>query len=174
MESRVFEYIVKRKAGVSEYAIRAAIVLGVLLISFVTFFFLGAYGLVFMFFAIFFGYKLYIYSVVEYEYRILDDEITVDVIYGRQKRKEKGVFDLKRAEVFTTIDSESAAFYQKAKDMPVFSYLSGDQNTDKNKELLIVVGHGAGNARVYIEVNDEIKEYFYTRYRSKCRFELRK
>lgn len=169
MDNKIYEYRIIKKAGIEAYSIRAAIVLGILFIAVMGFGFLGVYGLLFLFFAIFFGYKFYAYSKVEYEYRILDNELRVDVIYGESKRKEVGVFDLKKSDLITNADSDEAAYYQKATEMKIFDFLSGYEGK-KDNELLIIAGYGASNARVYIEVSDEIKEYLKYRFPMKCKF----
>jgi len=169
MDNEVYEYLVAKKPGAKEYGMKAAIIFLVAFISLMTFGFLKVYGLVFTFFAIFFGYCGWVYTNVEFEYRILGDELTIDVIYGKSKRRGIGVFDLKRAELITTIDSNSAKGFERRTDLQLFNCLSGDEQST-NTKMLLVVGYGASSAKVYIEVNDRIKDYFFYKYRTKCDF----
>ncbi|MBE5939134.1 MAG: hypothetical protein E7266_01955 [Lachnospiraceae bacterium] len=169
-DNKVVEYIVQKKAGSKEMLIRALLVVLALGISLVTTMFLGLYGLIFTFFAVFFAIYFYKYTSIEYEYLMLGGEMTVDVIYGRNKRKTVQKFDLKRAELITYIDSESAMFYSNATSMTTFDFTSGYADVPAENKIFMVVGYGAGNAKVFFEASDKVKEYLNYYYPTKTKF----
>lgn len=167
-ENKIVEYIVQKKAGGREIGLRLLIILLAALISLVTTFFLGIYGLIFTFFAVFFAIYFYKYTLVEYEYLIIGNEMTIDVIYGKTKRKEIQKFDLSRAELITTPDSEKAAYYAKATQMPTFDYTSGYERVPGVEDILIITGYGASTAKVYLEGDAKVRDYFKSMFPSKC------
>ncbi len=169
-EGKAIEYIVQKKAGVREYVIKAAIIVAALFISLATIWFLGIFGLVFTFFAIFFAIYFYRYTVIEYEYIIIGNEMTVDVIYGRSKRKELQKFDLNRLELIADVDSDKAAYYAKATEMTCFDFISGYDDIPGVTPLMLVTGYGASNAKLFIEADSRIRDYFRSMYPSKCYF----
>lgn len=93
----------------------------------VVFILIGIMSTLFLFVAIAFGAGAYfasIYSDVEYEYLYLDKEITVDKVYGKQKRKRVGVYPMDKIEIMAPMNSWHLDDY-KNRQCKVSDYSSG-------------------------------------------------
>ena len=89
MDSAFREQIVKKKPGWRDWAIRAGLILGVAVIFAVTFLFIPFVWVLISVAAMFGAYYLSTQLNVEYEYSVVADDLTIDAIYNRGRRKNK-------------------------------------------------------------------------------------
>ena len=101
-------------------------------------------GLVFLFaasvlLALFYDYRFLLAATVlaavcffllprmdmEFEYLLVNQELDVDKIYAKSKRKKAAQFHLEKMEVFAPLQSDRAARYQGAGSIKVRDYSSG-------------------------------------------------
>lgn len=79
---------------------------------------------------LYFGYD--VYSQKEYEYRLADRKLTIEVILGKRYRKTAHILELSEMEVTAPNRHESVAKYRKdagGEKLPKFDYTSYEENT---------------------------------------------
>lgn len=153
MLDAVVECLVKRCNTVGTYILRFimfsvdAILLAASLFVLV---FIPAYGIIICLFigiGWFVSWLVVRYTKVEYEYSYFDDELTVDKIYNKSKRKRIGRFNFAKLEYFTTADSprldgvkkeECSVVDCSAKDPDIQDYTFYIINDGKKPSLLTI------------------------------------
>lgn len=147
------EQLIKKEAALGQTALRVGAIVSGLLITYILIIFIGIISLVGAF-AIGYGiYYLFLMTDIEYEYIYVNGELSIDTIYGKNKRKKAGVYDLKKCELIAPINNTFAAGYHRNTQMKTYDFTSGK---GEDGVFLIVVGYGAGNAKVYFEPNQEL------------------
>lgn len=147
------EQLVKKQNSVMQIGLRVASVVSAVVITYIMMLLIGIISLVAAF-ALGYGvYYVFIMTSVEYEYVLVNGELTVDTVYGKSKRKRAGVYDIKKSEIIAPVKSDYAAVYNKNTQIKSFDFTSG---TDEDKAYLMVAPYGAGSARVYFEPNEEL------------------
>lgn len=155
MDNTYVEKLVSKKMTTTTAMIRVATIVACVIAIYVLSFYLGIYGLVAMFVC---GYLIYyVFSVtsVEYEYVLVKNELTIDGIYGKNKRKTLQQIDVSKCEVIAPVESTYAAGYHRNTEMKSFDYTSG---TGEEQVFLLLISFGAAPAKVYIEVDDRLLE----------------
>lgn len=98
MEETFVEYIVKTKTSLSAIGIRIGCIFNCYMLLF-TYSNSWILGVTLGVLAIYLTYMAFQMTSVEYEYSILNSEISVDKIMGQRKRKKVAEFDMKNAEI---------------------------------------------------------------------------
>ena len=140
MNDNYVEKLVKKKADTKTMLIRTGVIVLGLLIVYLSVVFLGYlsvayYGLISVFLLVWLIYYVFYMTSVEYEYALVKNELSIDIIYGKNKRK-----------------SEAQA-YRNATQMKTFDYTSGE-NTEQ--VYLLIAPYGASVARVYLEFDEKL------------------
>ena len=164
-EELFFEAIVPKKKTFAVYAARVLCVLCTILFFYISFF----YNIILLFLAFFVcygAYLLFLYTDVEYEYSFQDNEVMFDKVYAKSRRKEGDRFDLKKLELVAKPEHNDMVPYVRRTDLMTMDYTSG-YNPDGL--YVMIVGYGAGLAKVYFEPNDAMLERLRTIAPSKVR-----
>lgn len=111
------------------------------------------------FFVCYGAYLLFLYTDVEYEYSFQDNEVMFDKVYAKSRRKEGDRFDLKKLELVAKPEYNDMIPYMRRTDIMTMDYTSG-YNPDGI--YVMIIGHGAGLAKVLFEPNDAMLERFRT------------
>lgn len=146
------EQLVKRQNSALQTGVRVGSVVSAVVITYIMMLLIGIISLVAAF-ALGYGvYYVFIMTSVEYEYVLVNGELTVDTVYGKSRRKRAGVFDIKKSEVIAPVKSEYAAVYNNSQ-IKSFDFTSG---ADESRAYLMVAPYGAGNAKVFFEPNEDM------------------
>lgn len=150
----IAEQLIKKQMRGADYAKMVLITIGGLLLS-----------SVFMFFSIFFRLFSLIFisvgilaltiwllsnSYIEYEYIVTNNEMDVDKIIGKRKRKRMITVDLKNAESFEP--------YASAQDVRADATVHASDGLEKNAHQLIVTHSGYGKVKLIFNPNERIRE----------------
>lgn len=84
----------------------------------------------FLLVVLYFAYD--IYSQKEYEYKLEENELTIDVILGKRYRKTAHVLDMQNLEVLAPSQHEKVARYRKnagGEKLPKYDYTSYEEDT---------------------------------------------
>lgn len=159
MKDAYVEQLVIRKISMLNMMLRVCAIVSGILITYILTILVGLISLVAAFVIIYGVYYLFMMTSIEYEYVLVNGELTIDIIYGKNKRKTAGVFDIRKAEIITKTGSSSAVSYERNEQMKTFDYTSG---TEENEVYLLVAAYGASNAKIYIEPSKEMLEAIRT------------
>ncbi|MCR5737593.1 MAG: DUF6106 family protein [Eubacterium sp.] len=99
------EHIVKRRMDITGFAIRMGAIFLTLLVFFVGTAALGMVGITLTALMIYVCYLAFIYTSVEYEYSLVNGELTIEKILGQRKRKHITEIELKNAELIAPANS---------------------------------------------------------------------
>jgi len=91
---------------------------------------------------------------VEYEYSILNSEISVDKIMGQRKRKKVAEFDMKNAEIMADADSEEI-LRRVNNEMKVLDYSSREAGKLK---YAVIFNEANGITEMIFEPNEKMVE----------------
>ncbi len=157
MENGYVEKMVTKAADLKIYLIRTAVILAAVLVTylgFVLFGVLGAavYGLIILFLMAWLVYYVFSVTYVEYEFVLVKNELTIDAIYGKNKRKNLHTIDVSKCEVIAPYDSTYAAGYHRNEKMTAFDYTAGTGEP----VYLLAFGYGASNAKLYMEFDEKM------------------
>lgn len=155
MEKTYVEKLVTKKASVGVLALRIFTVLVSVLLVYAMLVLIGIYGLVAAFALGCLIYYVFSVTYVEYEMILVKNELSIDSIYGKNKRKTVQNIDVTKCELIAPVTSEAAAPFYSNRQMKTFDYTSG---MDGDEIYLMVIPFGAGNARVYFEPGDAMIE----------------
>lgn len=166
MENSYVEQLVKRQNSTLQIGLRVGAVVSAVVITYIMMLLIGIISLVAAF-ALGYGvYYVFIMTSLEYEYVFVNGELTVDIVYGKSKRKRSGTFDIKKSEIIAPLKSDYAAMYHKNMQMKAFDFTSG---TDEDKVYLMAAPYGAGTAKVYFEPNENMLNAMRTQAPSKVK-----
>lgn len=129
-------------------------------------------GLVFLFaasvlLALFYDYRFLLAAIVfaaacffllprldvEFEYLLVNEELDVDKIYAKSKRKKAAQFHLEKMELFAPLRSDKAARYQGDSRVKVKDYSSG---TKTSNVYVMIIREGDGLCRVLLEPDGQM------------------
>ena len=138
--------------------IRTGVIVLGLLIVYLSVVFLGYlsvayYGLISVFLLVWLIYYVFYMTSVEYEYALVKNELSIDIIYGKNKRKNEQNIDVSKCELIAPVNSSEAQAYRNATQMKTFDYTSGE-NTEQ--VYLLITPYGASVARVYLEFDEKL------------------
>ena len=158
MNDNYVEKLVKKKADAKTMLIRTGVIVLGLLIVYLSVVFLGYlsvayYGLISVFLLVWLIYYVFYMTSVEYEYALVKNELSIDIIYGKNKRKNEQNIDVSKCELIAPVNSSEAKTYRNATQMKTFDYTSGE-NTEQ--VYLLIAPYGASVARVYLEFDEKL------------------
>lgn len=153
MSSAYTEQLVKKSSTMGQMTLRAAAIVAGIVITYILLVLVGIVSLVAAFAIIYGIYYLFVMTDIEYEYTLVNGELNIDTVYGRNKRKHSGTYDLRKCEFIASADSSAAALYGKSSQMKTMDFTSGNGSEGV---YLMVTAYGAGNARIYFEPNEEM------------------
>ena len=145
------EQLVKRQSSMLQTGLRVCSVVSAVIITYIMLQLIGIISLIAAFAMGYGVYYVFIMTAVEYEYVLVNGELTVDTVYGKTKRKKSGTFDIKKSEVIAPVNSDYGAVYHKNMQMKAFDFTSA---TDESRVYIMVAPYGAGTAKVYFEPNE--------------------
>lgn len=100
------EHIIKKKLGIKEIAFRILAVLVTVATLFFGVIFLHMLGITITILVGYLAYLVFVYTSVEYEYSLVNGELSIDKIMGQRKRKKADEFDIKLAELIAPTFSD--------------------------------------------------------------------
>lgn len=100
---------------------------------------------------------LFKYYNAEYEYSLVDNELTVDKIMSRSMRKRCGVYNIARSALIAKPDSQ-AALGMENKKLRTYNYTAND--TDENIVLVYTLDGSNEMVRLVLEPNEKMLEAF--------------
>lgn len=153
MEEIFVEYIIKTKTSVSAIGMRIGCMFLVLCCILLTPI-LGVFGITLAALGIYLTYLAWQYTSIEYEYSLLNSELSVDKIMGQRKRKRVAEIDLKNVEIIADADSEEI-LRRVNNNMKVLDYSSKEHGTLK---YAIILNEAQGITEVIFEPNEKMIE----------------
>ena len=97
---------------------------------------------------------------MEYEYTITNHELDIDTIKGKDRRKHITTINLKNISYFGNKDNEKTKEAMKSSGQPAKEYYYVSSKESKNIYVTDVISRkDSSRIRVYIEPDDELKEY---------------
>ncbi len=130
-------------------------VLGAAALSFISFAILLFYGIPITLLIILFASYVLKMSDIEYEYLLVNNELTVDVIYGKNKRKHCIEVNVKDAEIFAPINSDRVKQYIDNRNIESKDFSTGNLNGDV---YVMVVSCQGRLIKLFIEPNEKLME----------------
>lgn len=153
MDEVFVEHIIKRKTTASTVMLRAGSILLTIVLFFLTILSgLGILSLTLLALMIYGVYMLFAMTSIEYEYSLLNGEMTIDRIAGQRKRKRVGVFELKDAEIIADANSEEI-LRRVHQNMKVCDFSSGDKN---NRAYAVILSKPEGVTEVIFEPSEKM------------------
>mgnify|MGYP007069839113 CR=1 FL=1 len=160
MDKGYYEFLVEGKPGrLAKFAKEAFIVLGILTLVLS----LVRGNMVLIVLAVVFGVAAYYsskFTDVEYEYLLLDKELSVDKIYNKERRKKAESFDLDKAIAFAPEKSSKTDRYSGVKDLKVTDYSSAGEK----EGLKLFEMYYEGGRKVLFSLDEEMIKAF----KNKC------
>lgn len=151
MNSIFLEKIVAKQKSAFDIFLRVAGV--VVVIGCVFGVLVSPYVLIVTFFVGYGVYVLFQYTDVEFEYDLVEDELSIDKIYGKNRRKHCHTFEMKKLEVLAPISHHKLDAYRQRTDLMSLDFSSG---TGADTTYGMVIGYGAGMAFLVLEPGEEI------------------
>lgn len=153
MDNRYVEKLVSKKTDTKVVLLRIFTVVTALLFMYILSFFLGIYGLVAMFVLGYAIYYVFFITSVEYEFVLVNNELTIDAIYGKNKRKNQQTIDVSKCEVIAPAESTYVSGYHRNSQMKSFDYTSGN---NEEPVYIIIAPYGAATAKIYMEFDERL------------------
>lgn len=153
------EYIVKKRIGVIDVlkliALAAlAVIVAYLVLLFGSFFLGSGVGLVLAFVVLYFAYKFSKDMFVEYEYALTNNELDIDKILGKSRRKHIITVDFKTVEICASInDNRFTSEYNTS----VSKILDVTGKSD-NEIYFVNFTTDQGRTRVLFQPTDKMKD----------------
>ena len=153
------EYIVRHKKGIKDYLIMAGIdIAAVILVFAVLLFYNYTFGFgFFIIAAIVYGAYILIRSrFIEYEYALTNNELDVDKIMGKKKRKHVLTVDFKQVEICAAVnDNNFASEYKNTASLTKTHDFSGICDYDV---YFADFNTSDGKIRILFNPNDKMKD----------------
>ena len=153
------EQIVKRNMSVGGLAIRIGSIFLVLVALVIGVPMLGMLGITL---AVLLGYVVYlafVYTSVEYEYSMVNGELTIDKILGKRKRKPGEEYNIRNASIFAKADHPDIV--NQARNITKISYCSGRNVDNVYAMILDDVGGVKGSLLVTFEPDEKMVDAIY-------------
>lgn len=112
-----------------------------------------------------------IFSQKDYEYTLENDQLSIDVIYGKKYRKTAHVLELKDLEVVAPHWHESVAKYKKnggTEQLKKFDYTSYDDNTPY---YTMIIKEDGRKIKLLLDLTEEMLHTIKTQHPEKVYFE---
>ena len=154
MDDVFVEKLVAKKAGAIEWLMRAAIIIGVIAVFLIfsmiqAISFLAPVALVA---AVFAGWFLWSKTRIEYEYSLSNGELTVDVIYGQQRRKNLLSIPLRE---LCDIIAPATESYSSEMNSAASRIIDVSSSPSANRWFMNLSGEG-GCTRVFFEPDERL------------------
>ena len=154
MDNRYVEKLVSKKTEISAIVLRISVLVIALFFSYVIASLIGfVYGLIAIFFLGYLTWYVFFMTSVEYEFVLVNNELTIDKIYGKNKRKTQHTVDVSKCEVIAPIESTYVSGYHRNTQMKAFDYTSGENN---EPVYILIVSYGASTAKIYMEFDQKM------------------
>ena len=111
-----------------------------------------------------------IFSQKDYEYTLENDQLSIDVIYGKKYRKTAHVLELKDLEVVAPHWHESVAKYKKnggTEQLKKFDYTSYDDNTPY---YTMIIKEDGRKIKLLLDLTEEMLHTIKTQHPEKVHF----
>lgn len=108
----------------------------------------------FLLVVLYFGYD--VYSQKEYEYRLEDRKLMIEVILGKRYRKTAHILDLSEMEVTAPNRHEAVAKYRKdagGEKLPKYDYTSYEENTPY---YTMIIMENRRKIKLLLDLDEEI------------------
>ncbi len=155
MDNTRVEQLISKDGDTSGMMMKALTVFGAVALSFICLAIFSYFGLVLVFFVIYFAYYVFKMTDVEYEYLLVNNELSIDVIYGKQKRKQCCVYNVREAEIFAPINSDRVHNYLHNQNIEARNYSSGREDANV---YVLVVNSESKMYKLFIEPNEKLFE----------------
>lgn len=156
MDNRYVEKLVSKKTEISAIMFRIAVLVAALFFSYVITTLIGfVYGMIAIFFLGYLTWYVFFMTSVEYEFVLVNNELTIDKIYGKNKRKNQQTVDVSKCEVIAPIESAYVSGYHRNTQMKAFDYTSGENN---EPVYILITPYGASTAKIYMEFDQKMLE----------------
>lgn len=152
MDEVFVEQIVKRGTNISGVLLRILSIF-VVLIGVMSILWLGILGFTITILLGYASYMVWSYTNVEYEYSLLNRDLTIDKIMGQRKRKNIANYDLREAEIIAPAMSERVI--RASMNAVVKNYSSGSK---KGNVYAIIINNANGKIKVLFEPNEKVIE----------------
>ncbi len=157
MNDAYVEWLVKRKTPAWTILVKA-----LLIVVCVIMFFLAVtipFGFLLLLAAMLAAYFVFPMFNVEFEYLVVNDQLSVDRIMGQKRRKKVWEATLDQIEIMAPLDSYLLKDAEK-KDMKVLDFSSHMQGA---KVYGIIAQTASGSAKVLFEPNEKILKHLWSR-----------
>lgn len=155
MDNTRVEQLVIRKANGPAIAMRVVAVFMAVVLSLFSIWAMSYFGLVFVFAIVYCAIYLFKMTIVEYEYLLVNNELSIDIIYNKEKRKHCCTFNVKEAEIFAPIESDRVHNYLHNEKIIGKNYTSGEEGT---QVYVLVVNSEQTMVKLFIEPNEKLFE----------------
>lgn len=150
------EQIIKRKTSIKGMCLRMLAILLVFAGLF-SMLFLGVLGFTITALLVYGAYLIFNQTSVEYEYSLVNGDLTVDKIMGQNKRKHAGEFDIKQAEIIAPAYSDD--IISRINGIKTLDFSSGFRNDGRYSMILY---DGKERIQVLFDPNENIIDAMYT------------
>ena len=157
MDNTRVEQLIKRNSNGTVLVSRVMCIIAALFLGLFGFWALGTLGLLITFAVIYAVVYFFKMTDVEYEYLLLGTELSIDVIYGKSKRKHAVTYNIQEAEMFAPINSDRVKNYLNNEKIVAKNYSSGNPETNNNVYVL-VINNNSQMFKVFIEPNEQLFE----------------
>lgn len=144
------EYIIKSRITLKSVLLRI-LALGGVVISFFSFMFVGALAITLIALMIYVAWYVFAITNIEYEYSLVNADLSIDKIMGQRKRKRVADYDFKKAEIMAYADSDYLKQYERCAKVQDYS----SQTNSKNKIGVIFI-EGSNVTELLFEPNERI------------------
>lgn len=146
------EYLIKQKKSPTDILAQIGIIVGTIILVAVAFFYGGSFiGPIFII-AILFGVG-FLFSKFnrEYEYILTNNELDIDVIYNRSRRKRVMTIDMKKIEIMANIKDQR---HQSEINKGYKVINVSDNSNDENTYVILTQTPDKGACKVIISPNE--------------------
>lgn len=151
MEEVFAEQIIKSRMTGKELIIRALAIFLVLL-SILSFAFIGFLAITLTILVVYLAWNMFSYTSIEYEYAVVNSELTIDKIMGQRKRKRVASFDFKNAEIIANVATGMLDNYKGS--VKVQDYTS--HNSGNDVVGVVFNNNNAEKTELLFEPNEKI------------------
>ena len=155
MDNTRVEQLVQRKVDTATMIMRVLAVGAAVVLSLFSLWAMSYFGLVFVFAIVYCAMFLFKMTMVEYEYLLVNNELSIDIIYNKEKRKHCCSFNVKEAEIFAPIESDRVHNYLHNEKIIGKNYTSGEEGM---RVYVLVVNSEQTMVKLFIEPNEKLFE----------------
>ena len=153
------EQLVKKESSGSQVGLRVLTIAVSFFVTYICMVWIGIIALIPLFALAYLVYYVFQMTSIEYEYIFVNGDLTIDAIFGGNKRKTVASYDLKKCELLAPVTSTYVAGYHRNTQMKTFNFTSGTVDDDA---YIVIISYGAGNAKVYFEPNETMVKAMQT------------